>query len=279
MSRARDEVSARSSRPTEQLASGGRRVAFAHALLDHGGVQGTDDGRVVGSRGAALAEALAVYALATTVAFALTHLQGVGVVRQNLHALVAGTFLFLPQLVLRRRGDLDAYGLRARPLRLGLQLAAGFILVVLPLFAVGFWAWNRFACAHWPQIVPGSCWHLMHPKLRLPEGFLMLALAQVVVVALPEELFFRGYLMGRLEDALPPTRSVFGAKIGWAFVLQALLFGLGHFFVTFSPGMLTRAIPGLLFGFLFARTRSILAGTLFHAACNLLMETLAVSLL
>ncbi len=239
----------------------------------------TDEGRVVGPARSAIVEALSVYALATAIASALYHLQGVAIIRDNLHALVAATFLFLPQVVLRKRGDLDAYGLRLRPLGLGLKVAAIFIFGILPLFSLGFWAWNRLCCAQWPQLVPGSCWHLLHAGLRLPDKLAMLALAQVVVVALPEELFFRGYLMGRLEDALPPTRTFLSARVGWALFIQAGLFGLGHFFVTFSPGMLTRAIPGLLFGWLFARTRSIVAGTLFHAACNLLMEVLALSFL
>ena len=76
---------------------------------------------------------------------------------------------------------------------------------------------------------------------------------------------------------LPPARTLWGAKVGWAWLIQALLFGLGHFLVRFDPLMLTRAVPGLLFGWLFARTRSILAGTIFHAACIVLVEILAVT--
>jgi membrane protease YdiL (CAAX protease family) len=100
-----------------------------------------------------------------------------------------------------------------------------------------------------------------------------------VVVALPEELFFRGYLQGRLEEAWPPERTVLGARVGWAWLVVALLFALGHYLVSFEPQMLTRFFPGLVFGWMFARTRSILAGTLFHATCNLLMVVLGSSLL
>lgn len=227
----------------------------------------------------AILEVLLVFLLASALAAVLTRLSFIGFVHDNLHALVAAGFLFLPQLVLRRRGDLEAYGLRAEPVKLGLSLAGGLVGVVLPLFVVGFYVWNRWACVHLPVLVPGSCWHLLHPHLAFPPSFGMLALAQVVVVAFPEELFFRGYVMGRLEDALPPTRRVLGAPVGWALVVQAVLFGLGHVLVTLDPIMFTRAIPGLLFGWLFARTRSVLAGTIFHAACNLLIEVLAMSLL
>lgn len=232
-----------------------------------------------GPPSSALYEALGTFAVGTLLVAIFYRLQFIGFVRDNLHAFVAAIFLFLPQLVLRRRGDLEAYGLRADPVALGLKLSATCVFGVLPLFVVGFYAWNRFACAHLPSLVPGSCWHLLHPRFRLPAAFPLLVLAQIVVVALPEELFFRGYLMGRLEDALPPTKMLWGAPIGWAWIVQAVLFGIGHVLVTFDPIMATRAIPGLLFGWLFARTRSILAGTIFHAACNILVEVLAASFL
>jgi len=66
---------------------------------------------------------------------------------------------------------------------------------------------------------------------------------------------------------------------GAAWLGTAVLFALGHFLVTFEPHMLTRLFPGLLFGWMYARTRFILASTLFHAACNLLMAALVLSLL
>jgi len=161
----------------------------------------------------------------------------------------------------------------------GLALAAVAVVVVLPLFTIGFIGWNRFLCHHWPAIVPGSCWHLTHPALRVPGQLATMAIAQLIVVALPEELFFRGYVQGRLEDALPSSRRLLGAPVGWAIVAQAALFGVGHFLVTLEPTMLTRFFPGLVFGWMYARTRSILAGTIFHAACNLLVEVLASSVL
>ena len=39
---------------------------------------------------------------------------------------------------------------------------------------------------------------LSRARLRLPKRFPRLALAQLVVVALPEEYFFRGYVQTRL---------------------------------------------------------------------------------
>jgi membrane protease YdiL (CAAX protease family) len=227
-----------------------------------------------------LVEVGITYAVAIAAASALYNVgQSVGVVHRNLHTLVALVFLGLPHLMLRKRGNVERYGFTTHPLRLGLLLAVGAIALVLPLFAGGFVVLVRAACAHSPQLVPGSCFRAAHPLWRLPPDFALQAAAQLIVVALPEELFFRGYVQGRLEDALPPTKMLFGARVGWAWILAAALFALGHFLVNFEPQMLTRFFPGLVFGWMYARTRSILPGTIFHAACNLIMALLSASLL
>ncbi len=80
-----------------------------------------------------------------------------------------------------------------------------------------------------------------------------------------------------MEDAWPPARRLFGAPVGGAWLVASALFALGHFLVTFEPQMLTRFFPGLAFGWMFARTRSIVPSTLFHAACNILMEVISTS--
>jgi len=235
---------------------------------------------VAESRRRTVVEVLIVFALATGAASLLYNVgQSVGFVHRNLHALVALVFLALPQIMLRRRGNIERYGFTTQPLGLGLLIAGIAIVVVLPLFVVGFVVVVRAACAHAPLWVPGSCFRAMHPLWRVPGDFPLQVAAQLVVIALPEELFFRGYVQGRLEDALPPTRTLFGARVGWAWVLGAALFGIGHFLVTFEPQMLTRFFPGLVFGWMFARTRSILPSTIFHAACNLIMAVLSASLL
>lgn len=227
------------------------------------------------------------FVIATATAAGLYHLQFVPFVHANLTALVAAVFLLLPQVFLAlpggtrapRRGDLESYGFSTRPRKLGLVVAAVGLLGVLPLFVAGFVAYYRVLCAWAPRLVLGSCERMMHPGFRLAPDFPMLAAAQLIVVALPEELFFRAFLQGRLEDAYPPRWRLLGAKVGGAWIVTAVLFGLGHYFVTFEPQMLTRFFPGLVFGWMYARTRSIMAGTLFHAACNLLMDVLHTSFL
>jgi membrane protease YdiL (CAAX protease family) len=111
-------------------------------------------------------------------------------------------------------------------------------------------------------------------RLQLPPDFLLLALSQILVVAVPEELFFRGYLMGRLEERWPSRRRFLGANVGRPLVVSSLLFALGHLLVDFDLQRLSVFVPALVFGWMRARTGSIAAGALFHALCNLFSEVL-----
>jgi membrane protease YdiL (CAAX protease family) len=110
--------------------------------------------------------------------------------------------------------------------------------------------------------------------LQLPSGFVLMALSQLLVVALPEELFFRGYLMSRLEERWPSRQSLWGASVGWPLLVSSLLFGLGHFLVDFQPARLAVMVPALVFGWMRRRTGSLAPAAVFHALCNLFSEVL-----
>lgn len=101
-------------------------------------------------------------------------------------------------------------------------------------------------------------------------------LAQLLVVALPEELFYRGYLMGRLNLVFRRRRQILGASVGWALPLSATLFAFGHFLIDFNPVRLGVFFPGLLFGWMVARSGNIIGALVFHALCNVLVRMLEV---
>ncbi|HVH43643.1 MAG TPA: MrtC family glutamic-type intramembrane protease [Labilithrix sp.] len=112
---------------------------------------------------------------------------------------------------------------------------------------------------------------------------------QLVIIALPEEAFYRGYLQSRLDEAMPgfgwrkdkasgeavPIRPcVFGAAVGPALVVTSIVFALGHFATMREPARLAVFFPSLAFGWLRYRTRGIGAGIAFHAMCNVFSELL-----
>jgi len=202
-------------------------------------------------------------------------------------ALVAVLFLYMPVAVAwRRQEQLEDYGFRAEPVKRGLVTAGVAVAVIFPLFVGGYIAFYEVACksdalAH---LVPrGMCVRyvglsgLHAPELSL--GLLEFCAVQLVVVALPEELFFRGMLLHLLEQRFPPKRRVLGGGIGWALVLSAAAFAIIHLPKDGDPRALATFFPGLLFGWMRSATRSILASTVTHGCSNILIRLLEGSLM
>jgi membrane protease YdiL (CAAX protease family) len=98
---------------------------------------------------------------------------------------------------------------------------------------------------------------------------------QLVIIALPEEAFYRGYLQSRLDQAFPGMRiRLLGADVGPALIVTSVIFALGHFATIHEPARLAVFFPSLLFGWLRYRTKGIGAGLAFHAMCNVFSELL-----
>ena len=144
--------------------------------------------------------------------------------------------------------------------------AVGIALVVFPLFWVGF--------ANWWQ--PAQPFTLVHPDSYFDE-----LLGQLVVIALPEEAFYRGYLQSALDQAWKPKPGgskgfirVLGAQIGWSTPITSAVFAIGHFMTEPNPQRLAVFFPSLLFCWLRSRTGGIGAAILLHAMANLFSSTL-----
>jgi membrane protease YdiL (CAAX protease family) len=94
------------------------------------------------------------------------------------------------------------------------------------------------------------------------------------VVALPEELFYRGWMQTSWARGAPERGvRVLGARLGAGFVLTQLLFAAGHL-VTLQPWRLATFFPGLWFGWLRERTGGLAAPIAAHAASNLFIKVL-----
>lgn len=225
----------------------------------------------------AIREVLLAFAFTTLACMILWRLRGY--LGSYLHLGIAAVFLLTPRWLLDRRGaDWRHYGLTLQPLRRGLLFFAATIAVVFPLFLVGFVVYYDFLCGR--GMLPRLCadwlgWSGASP--RLPADFWSQILMQTVVIALPEEFFYRGWLQGRLQDAWPNRWRVLGVQVGPALIGAAVLFGVAHFSVDGDVRRLATFFPALVFGWMRAATGSILAPVLFHAACNLYMDVLLAS--
>jgi membrane protease YdiL (CAAX protease family) len=198
-------------------------------------------------------------------------------------ALVAVLFLYAPVGVAWWRNENlhEDYGFHPEPIARGLKIAGIAMLAIFPVFVVGYFAFYEIACnsqllAH---LVPRNTCALYAglDGVHAPTVDLKLAeycAVQLIVVALPEELFFRGFLLELLERRFQPKRRVLGGGIGLALVLSSVMFALVHLPKFGDPRDLATFFPGLLFGWMRSATRSILASTVTHAGSNILVHIL-----
>ncbi|HEX9307195.1 MAG TPA: MXAN_2755 family glutamic-type intramembrane protease [Anaeromyxobacter sp.] len=212
-----------------------------------------------------------------------------GLLGANLAGVAAFLFIALPDARLRARGEgWDAYGLpwegigdprTWRAWGLGAAVALLVAAVVFPLFAAGFALYARLLPA-----LPASLASLLAPyvgaprfQLRLPDGLAVLVPVQLLVVALPEELFYRGFVQtGWARTAPERGVRVLGARLGAGFLWTQVLFAAGHL-VVLQPWRLGTFFPGLLFGWLRERTGGLAAPVVLHALSNLFIATLEAS--
>ncbi|MBI3620657.1 MAG: CPBP family intramembrane metalloprotease [Nitrospirae bacterium] len=134
-------------------------------------------------------------------------------------------------------------------------------LIVLPVFGfvyLPYWGW----------------WHGAAIEPSLPPRWGAMVSYQLLYVGFPEELFFRGYLQQRFDDAFGRPYRLWGASWGLGLLLANLLFAAGHLLVTGDVARLNVFLPGLLFGWLLARTGALIAPMLFHGLCNISLFTL-----
>ena len=137
--------------------------------------------------------------------------------------------------------------------------AVGFAIAVAIPFAIGFRIY----------------WHVRQDFVwRPPASIADEIFGQVLVIALPEEAFYRGYLMTALDDLWGTPWTLAKAKLGWGWLASSAIFAAGHFFTEPDPQRLAVFFPALVFGWLRARTGGIGAPATFHVLCNLLASTL-----
>ena len=224
----------------------------------------------------ALAEALSVSAIVTGLVTAASMF----VPEKYVALCVGGVFLGAAALLVWRRDDTAV-------MRAGLTLggvvlqgpvdvkriareaatALAWAAALLAIVAVPYW----FGWRHWWKPT-----HAFAPQLLFarPTDAANEILGQLVVIALPEEAFYRGYLQSRLDEVWPGRVSIAGARVGLGLVVASVIFALGHVATIHSPVRLAVFFPALVFGWLRARTGGIGASIVFHGACNVLSEAL-----
>jgi membrane protease YdiL (CAAX protease family) len=105
----------------------------------------------------------------------------------------------------------------------------------------------------------------------IPEkGWPLWILYQFAYVAVPEELFFRGYLQSNVTYLLS---KVSGKKLEFlnysGIIICAMVFAAFHVVLQGKIISVLTFFPGLIMGWLFYRTKSLFAPILFHGLANI----------
>lgn len=196
---------------------------------------------------------LAVQILSTSFFLVLFRLLGLGTADafgQNIQAVIAGILLqsIITLVVFYRMRWFvpDMSFLRQRRPSLLFWLVALAVGSVIPL---------QYLYEQLQLSLPDCLDSLFKSLLQHPGGYFLIA----VLIPLVEEVVFRGGILRYwLNHSLKN-------KKGTAVILSALLFAVAHFN---GPQSLHAFIIGLLLGWLYYRTRSILPGMAYHLANN-----------
>jgi len=125
--------------------------------------------------------------------------------------------------------------------------SVAFLALLAGAGAIAFFLFVRLPL---PPAISGN-----HGDVPLTAG---MAAHHLLLVALPEEVFFRGYLYDAFEEAgREPVVPV------------ALLFAIGHFVIAPSPFRLLTFFPALLLGWGRKRTGNVYVPTAAHFLYNL----------
>lgn len=134
--------------------------------------------------------------------------------------------------------------------------------VLFPLFWAGYvWWWK-----------PVQGFHPAHAP-----SFQNDVLGELLVIALPEEAFYRGYLQTAFDDVWRPRFRLLGAEVGPGLLVASAIFALGHLATEPNLNRLAVFFPALVFGWLRTRQKGIGSSVLLHMAANLFASYLAQS--
>lgn len=174
--------------------------------------------------------------------------------------LTAALLIYVPLWVSRRNKenlplferDLKSFGKSL----LWFLLAA---LIIFPLLEIGNrWFQATFFNNQYVGITLAQAWDKLLP----------FAFYQLIVVAIPEEVFYRGYLQTKLHQVCGRHKKLLGALTGPALIWTSLIFALSHSLIQLQWWHFAIFFPGLVFGWLRDKTNAISASALFHALSN-----------
>jgi membrane protease YdiL (CAAX protease family) len=157
-----------------------------------------------------------------------------------------------------KRDGFSHFGFNINDLKDSLAVLIRTCIIVLPLALCGLWGLKSlgFSVLSWPVSAREQNW-------------VRWLFYQFMYVALAEEVFFRGYVQSNIVRIVKPIMGKRPRRWQWTSIgISAMCFAVAHVIVQGHVVSALTFLPGLVLGWLFIRTKSLLAPILFHGLAN-----------
>ena len=173
---------------------------------------------------------------------------------------------FIPTAVKKR--EFPVFGFNIRQMKDSLVVLGWTCVVLFPLTLCGLWVLKSYDFK--PPLLP---------MLSQEQDWVYWLFYQFMYVALSEEVFFRGYVQSNIHRLTTPVMGKLPRLHQWtSIVISAACFTVAHIITQGQIISVFIFLPGLVLGWLFIRTRSLLAPILFHGLANACYLVMAIVL-
>lgn len=187
----------------------------------------------------------------------------IGLFKPYLGVVAAVLFLYIPIISLFiQKQQPSVYGIGSKGLLKSVLRAVLLSIIIFPIYAAGFY----FFMKHFYNLQ--VAFSTAGQALKLP--LLIFALNDLLMVAVPEEVFYRGYLQSELGRCDKQKISIFGVKAGASVLIVNAMFAAGHLIIIPDISRLAVFFPGLLFSWLREKDDNIAGSITFHWLSNVL---------
>jgi membrane protease YdiL (CAAX protease family) len=176
------------------------------------------------------------------------------------------TAAFAPRII--KGGQFPKVGFNSKQIGFILVTLFWTCLAIFPVVFIGLWL-LRF----WGFGLP------LQPVLPQGHKWACWVFYQFMYVAVAEEVFFRGYVQSNILMLAGTVEHRWCRLWNWlSIVLSAACFAVAHIIVQGQIISVLTFLPGVVLGWLFIRTKSLLAPILFHGLANTCYCVMAAAL-
>ncbi len=168
-----------------------------------------------------------------------------------------------------RADDFAKIGMNSEQVKFSLIMVTRVCVVIFPVLLLGLLMLRSFGLT-----LP------LQTSTSHGKGWIYWLIYQFMYVAVAEEVFFRGYVQGNISRLISTLKfERYRIKNIACIVLSATCFAAAHVIVQGQMVAAVTFLPGLILGWLFIRTGSLLAPILFHGLANTFYCMLVMALL